>query len=238
MGASQYCAIDPDAVDCAKATLATCSKPQACVVSATSACKKVLKDDLAEAFEKGLEPLATGLGGAAAIDQRCMRSFALLKGARDGNVEAVKDALEEGAFIETRRPFIVMVHSTPASPDGSLFGAKSRGAGLTPLMYASQGGYCDVIRALIAHGADVNSQDEDGLTPLHFAAHSGVPEACVLLLRAGGHPSALDDSGFAPLEHVPEHMVTTKGEMRQWQQVFSTAPDKDVEARMNANMAP
>ncbi len=39
----------------------------------------------------------------------------------------------------------------------------------TPLHLASQGGYDDIVRLLLEHGADVNAKNIAGMTPLHFA---------------------------------------------------------------------
>ena len=40
-------------------------------------------------------------------------------------------------------------------------------------------------RILLAHGADVNAQDEEELTPLHVAARDGYGECVLLLCKAG-----------------------------------------------------
>ena len=42
-----------------------------------------------------------------------------------------------------------------------------------------------VCRILLAHGADVNAQDEELLTPLHVAARDGYGECVLLLCKAG-----------------------------------------------------
>ena len=42
-----------------------------------------------------------------------------------------------------------------------------------------------VLRILLAHGADVNAQDEEELTPLHVAARDGYGECVLLLCKAG-----------------------------------------------------
>ena len=60
--------------------------------------------------------------------------------------------------------------------------------GLTPLAYASQNGYADVVKLLLAKGADPTSGGNDGLTPLHRAAKKGHAAAVRLLLGAGVDP--------------------------------------------------
>lgn len=39
---------------------------------------------------------------------------------------------------------------------------------ITPLMAAASGGYVDIVKLLLVHGADVNAQSSTGRTPLHF----------------------------------------------------------------------
>ena len=47
----------------------------------------------------------------------------------------------------------------------------------TPLMEAATGGYVDIVRLLIAHGADVNAQSQAGMflfSSLFSSCHSGL----------------------------------------------------------------
>ena len=39
---------------------------------------------------------------------------------------------------------------------------------ITPLMAAASGGYVDIVKLLLVHGADVNAQSSTGTTRLHF----------------------------------------------------------------------
>lgn len=39
---------------------------------------------------------------------------------------------------------------------------------ITPLMAAASGGYVDIVKLLLVHGADVNAQSSTGKSPLHF----------------------------------------------------------------------
>lgn len=39
---------------------------------------------------------------------------------------------------------------------------------ITPLMAAASGGYVDIVKLLLVHGADVNAQSSTGKTPLNL----------------------------------------------------------------------
>ncbi|CAH8467456.1 unnamed protein product [Heterobilharzia americana] len=41
--------------------------------------------------------------------------------------------------------------------------------GMTPLHWAADRGFCDVVSTLIAYNASVNVKDSEGQTPLHYA---------------------------------------------------------------------
>lgn len=40
---------------------------------------------------------------------------------------------------------------------------------ITPLMAAASGGYVDIVKLLLVHGADVNAQSSTGKTSLRFS---------------------------------------------------------------------
>jgi len=57
------------------------------------------------------------------------------------------------------------------------------GGGLTPLHLAAERGHIEVMKSLLAAGADVLAKDDDHWTPLHFAARDGRKDAAALLLE-------------------------------------------------------
>ncbi|GAL84849.1 ankyrin repeat protein [Sporocytophaga myxococcoides] len=57
----------------------------------------------------------------------------------------------------------------------------------------------DVIKKLIALGADVNVQDYSGKTPLHYACSKNDPELVDLLLSSGANVNIKDSLGLTPL---------------------------------------
>uniref|UniRef100_A0A3Q2V407 KN motif and ankyrin repeat domains 1a n=1 Tax=Haplochromis burtoni TaxID=8153 RepID=A0A3Q2V407_HAPBU len=67
-------------------------------------------------------------------------------------------------------------------------------AGQTGLMLAVSHGRMDMVRALLAHGADVNIQDDEGSTALMCASEHGHVEIVKLLLARPGCDATLSDS--------------------------------------------
>lgn len=62
--------------------------------------------------------------------------------------------------------------------------------GSTALMWASSEGHLEIVRALLAAGADVNAERRDGLTALIFASTNGYFEIVQDLLTAGADVNA------------------------------------------------
>jgi len=149
-------------------------------------------------------------------DSQAMINHKLLKAARDGDVAGIRKALGRGAYLETRRPFIMKPESTsqdgPASP--------VRGVGLTPLMYAAHGGYLQACELLIGANACIHAEDEDGLQPIHFGASSGSTETVILLMQNGAQADAADDEGLIPMDHVPLQYLKSPAQRRQWREAF------------------
>lgn len=151
-------------------------------------------------------------------NSQAMINHCLLKAARDGDLKGIKAAIQRGAYVETRRPFVMtpesaLVNSANTSPN--------RGTGLTPLMYASQGGYAEAAVLLIEAGACVHAEDEDGFRALHFAATSGSYDTCWELLTRSPDADAPDDEGRNALDHVPETCQRSKAERDHWMHLFT-----------------
>ena len=60
----------------------------------------------------------------------------------------------------------------------------------------------DLVRALIAAGADVNSKDKDLWTPLHYAALTYNMALCKILIDAGADVNAITASGDSVLHRA------------------------------------
>lgn len=125
------------------------------------------------------------------------------------SVAAVDALIEAGASIEKRTPY-----------------------GDTPLMTASQGGFPEIIRAFLRHGADVNATGDGGCTPLHMVCLlkiEGVYEAVDALLRSGADETALSDDGQTPESEMDNGIVgmeneATDDEINRTRLLLSRAP--------------
>jgi hypothetical protein len=66
--------------------------------------------------------------------------------------------------------------------------------GLTPLMYAAMSGHTDIVRILLAEGADVNERSKNGKTALLLAVMGGHNDTVKMLLKNGAKGKIKKDS--------------------------------------------
>ncbi|KAL3278379.1 hypothetical protein HHI36_013707 [Cryptolaemus montrouzieri] len=69
----------------------------------------------------------------------------------------------------------------------------------TPLMEAASAGHLDIVRLLVAHGADVNAQSTTGNTPLMYGCAGGHTEVVQFLLQHGANVEDHNENGHTPL---------------------------------------
>jgi len=67
----------------------------------------------------------------------------------------------------------------------------------------------DIVSALIAIGADIETEDDEGWTPLHWAARMESFEVAQLLIQSGADIEAEDNEGWTPLSHSGENYCGT-----------------------------
>ena len=154
-------------------------------------------------LEHGADPNLDGSGGTTALS--------LVAGS--DNAEAVRLLLDAGADVD-KTPTSQGTPLGEACYRGHLEVAKllrERGAsvnqrggrgvvGGSALHQAV--GYADspeIVRWLIAQGADVNARDNIGATPLHRAAQYGCVESVRLLMGGGADPTIRSSRGETPL---------------------------------------
>jgi ankyrin repeat protein len=122
--------------------------------------------------------LATGFSTAAAGP--------LHEAARSGEVDRIKQLLDQGAALEDR-------DST----------------GETPLISAALAGRMDIVQLLIARGAHVQARTKKGLTPLHAAAYAGHLDIAALLIKSGAD---VNDSANR-LSTTPLHLAAEENQL-------------------------
>ena len=102
------------------------------------------------------------------------------RAALDGNIEAVKQAIADGANVNASIPSGLLGQNFK----GILLGEVSVGG--TPLHSAACGGHKEIAELLISKGADVNAKDRFGKTPIDSSSLSKQTETADLLRKHGG----------------------------------------------------
>ena len=104
----------------------------------------------------------------------------LLKAARDGNVHALKEALQQ---MNGKTSTIV------STADES---------GQTALHFAADRGNCQVVELLLDAGANPNATDLEGIGVLQAAVIAGHNDVASILLKFGANPHQADMDGDTP----------------------------------------
>lgn len=135
---------------------------------------------------------------------------AFIAAARDGEIAAVRSALESGTEPDARDPrdgtwaLLVAADNGRAEIVETLIRAGANvntrdNNGVTALMAAAKNGEKEIVQALIKTGADVNAKNNFGGSALMSAAARGHTEIVRALLAAGADPNAQDNRGGTAL---------------------------------------
>jgi ankyrin repeat protein len=151
---------------------------------------------------KGGSKEETALQVAAARGNNEMVGFLLFKGANidtedKGGRTALLYAMAMN-YWETAK-FLL---NKGASPNQKTHSPEKE---ITPLFVAIQAKQLDVIKLLIAKGADVNINIKKGFTPLHLAASLGNDNVIKILIEKGATVSAKDATGLTPLDYATKN---------------------------------
>lgn len=139
-------------------------------------------------------------GAPAGVDSQ------LLSAVEEGNRERIEELLAQNANIEVTDHAgrtVLMVAALKGKAEavkvlltkGSNAKATTKG-GLTPLHLASNS---EVVRLLVAAGADIHQKDADDRLPLMYACGRGNLDAVQTLLEMGADVNARDMHGVTPL---------------------------------------
>lgn len=116
--------------------------------------------------------------------------------ARTGDLAGVQERLQEGVpvdFIDNGR------------------------AKTTPLQEAAWGGHVEIVRLLIAAGANVSHVDIDGFSPAAQAAANRHWEVVFLLAQAGANLDEIDGSGFSARHYIAKRCgLRWKRRLAEW----------------------
>jgi len=177
-------------------------------------------------------------------DQRERANEDLMEAARDGNVERVRQCLQDGAEVNARdkdgtTPLMWTAAYGRADAMKTLL---DRGASLetrdlygwTALMRTSLHGSSDAMKALLERGADLEAKSQDGWTALMRVAYSNQAQAAGLLFQHGVNLDAKDHEGKTALDiaqendhHVIVDLIRAEQARRALEQMDAdnTAPD-------------
>src|SRR5260370_5496770 len=166
------------------------------------------------------------------------RTPLVIAAAHDGNIEVIRLLIKKGADLKAPGPggaSAALIAAADANDTAVVrllleqaADAKAKTpTGSTALIAAAGHGNLEVVKLLLAHGADVNTQSSPAsdrpvkngaiaignLTPLLLAVTSGSPETVQLLLDKGADVNARDVRGMTPLmlavatDHLHEKIV-------------------------------
>jgi len=85
--------------------------------------------------------------------------------------------------------------------------------GMTPLHLAALGRNAELVKALLARGAEIDARDATERTPLHYAAMGGDADTVRLLLNAGANVNVRDVRGETPLHIAGRRMRAAAAEL-------------------------
>ncbi len=122
--------------------------------------------------------LAAGMTVVAQTDPTEDPGVALLSAAERGRCKTVVELLDSGTNVDTRR----------------------KGEGSTPLIVACAKGHTEVVKALLAKGADVNARNVNGWTALMAASANDHLEEVALLLDRGAEVNSRHAYGHTALK--------------------------------------
>lgn len=111
------------------------------------------------------------------------------------SVEALFTAIEEGNQEEIEEQI-------QAGVDVNAPATRRELGSITALMYAAKQNKIDIVRTLLAYGANPNIITQEGYTALGYACTSRSLDIIQVLLRSGANPDIRQEGGWTPLMSV------------------------------------
>ncbi|MGO8673177.1 MAG: ankyrin repeat domain-containing protein [Capsulimonadaceae bacterium] len=156
-------------------------------------------------------------GPAPGLNAQLIRLIMSASVAREPSAASVQDLLDKGADPNARG---TVFH--PSGPDRKATAAH----GPTALMLAAWWGEADVVKVLLAAGADIEARDGHGSTPLMYAAGGDQTRSSVAvaeLLDAGVHVNAQDNRGGTALI-----IAARRGDASEVEMLLSAGADANL----------
>jgi len=138
----------------------------------------------------------------------------LIRASMEGNVQGIKQALSDGADINTRLPMLFRMLTS--NDEGLISTGRREPSSLTALMHASNEGHVDAVKFLLGSRAKVDLQETDGMQAIHFAAQAKCAKCFRALLDAGADPLARDDSDQDALQYLPLGTICRTAAKHEW----------------------
>ena len=143
---------------------------------------------------------------------------ALFKAIRNGKIEMVKEAIANGANVNTFNINIIspLHYAVSSSQNGIVDLLISKGAdvnfmadvsgnrGFSPLIFAIRVDNVEGVRILLANRADINAKDgnTNGESPLFYSLNSGNIEITKMLFDEGADFNMRNNKNLTPLDRV------------------------------------
>ncbi len=135
---------------------------------------------------------------------------ALVAASLHGDVQGIKRAINEGAYInvQDKEGFTPLNRAAKLSYYHLVYYFSELGADvnipnndkITPLHYGVEYNNTKIIKLLLAKNANIDARDGIQECPLHWAAWTGNYEAAKLLLKAGANPYTKNNTAITPID--------------------------------------